>query len=112
MTAPAYPLPRPAGNDPRFTFGLLLDVVKTIEAHGFPPVGNSGDLADLNLALYRFLYASDGRPAARDGDQPQAARGHVPDHDGIRMIAQRAEMHLDLTDESLTALAIRPAATR
>ena len=157
MTARAYPLPRPA-EDLRFTFGLVRDLAKVLEAHGFPRVSGV-DHVDLGQAVFRFVYSdpddTNAAETARDGDQPRAARGHVQDHDGIhaappigggrtprcgtpgrvalfahavtcprclampaeqdhdgtRVRTQRADMHLDLTDELLTALAIRPAVT-
>ena len=56
----AYPLP-PAGEDPRFTFGLSVDVAKVLEQHGYPPVTAGRDLVDLQQALYRFLYVGGGR---------------------------------------------------
>lgn len=75
------------GEDPRFTFGLLLDVAHVLEAHGYPE-HTSGDLVDLGQALYRYvtgrLYAEDvaGRhpsrpvpPAARPVASPRPARG-------------------------------------
>jgi hypothetical protein len=43
-------------DDARFTFGLLYDTAKTLEAHGYPmPTGD--DLVELQQALLRFLYA-------------------------------------------------------
>lgn len=60
MTARAYPLPRPeSGNDPRFTFGLQLDVAAVLEKHGFPKVTNGSDMVDLQMALFGFIYAAD-----------------------------------------------------
>ncbi|MFJ9842040.1 hypothetical protein ACIRYZ_16490 [Kitasatospora sp. NPDC101155] len=57
--APAtYPLPAP-DDDPRFTFGLVLDVAKALEAHGYPPVASGPDLLNLRQALFRFLYSQD-----------------------------------------------------
>lgn len=56
MSARAYPLPQPkSGQDPRFTFGLALDIAKRIEAAGYPPVSGT-DFVELQLALFRFLY--------------------------------------------------------
>lgn len=52
-----YPLPRPAGGDPRFTYGLLGDVVAVLETHGYPkPTGE--DWIELHMALFRFLYSA------------------------------------------------------
>jgi hypothetical protein len=54
-TAPVYPLPAPADNDPRFTYGLLFDIATVLQRNGFPqPVGT--DWADLMAVLGRFLY--------------------------------------------------------
>ncbi len=33
---PAYPLPTPAA-DPRFTYGLILDLADVLTAHSYPP---------------------------------------------------------------------------
>lgn len=62
MTARAYPLPQDGNDDPRFCFGLVHDVGKVLEAHGFPPVKNGTDAVDLMAALFRFVYATEGRP--------------------------------------------------
>jgi len=52
---PVYPLPPPAGTDPRFTYGLLFDITDALIRNGFPrPAGT--DWADLMLALHRFGY--------------------------------------------------------
>jgi hypothetical protein len=65
-TVAAYPLPRPAcDDDPRFTYGLVLDIADVLTGHGYPrPVDT--DWADLMLALFRFLYQP---PPAQKGDQ-------------------------------------------
>lgn len=56
MTDRSYPIsPRP-DDDPRFTIGLTVDVIKVLEEHGYPPVKNGLDIVDLQQALYRFLY--------------------------------------------------------
>ncbi|UCM89274.1 hypothetical protein [Streptomyces marincola] len=52
-----YPVPPLDGDaDPRFTVGLLFDVCRVIERHGYPPVTSGGDLVELQLSLFRFLY--------------------------------------------------------
>jgi hypothetical protein len=52
---PVYPLPVPADNDPRFTYGLLFDIGQVLQRNGFPqPAGT--DWADLMAVLGRFLY--------------------------------------------------------
>ncbi len=63
MSARAYPLPQSDDDDPRFCFGLMHDVGKVLESYGFPPVANGTDHVDLMAALFRFVYATDGRPA-------------------------------------------------
>jgi len=58
---PVYPLPTPAGNDPRFTYGLLSDIAEVLQRNGFPqPAGT--DWAHLMTALGRFLYQSKETP--------------------------------------------------
>ncbi|WP_240742253.1 hypothetical protein [Micromonospora zingiberis] len=37
-----YPIPRPA-DDPRFTFGLALDVAQVLAAHGYPSIDEPYD---------------------------------------------------------------------
>jgi hypothetical protein len=55
-----YPLPQPAsGEDPRFSSGLLLDVAKVLEQHDYPPVTTGRDLLELQLVLFRYLYAAE-----------------------------------------------------
>jgi hypothetical protein len=49
-----YPLNVP--NDPRFTIGLLIDVKRVLEEHGYPPITHGLDLVDLQQALHSFLY--------------------------------------------------------
>lgn len=68
MSARAYPLPRPADDDPRFTVGLHLDVAKVLQEHGYPKPSGV-DLVDLGMALFRFVYAAEDQsaPAAEDG---------------------------------------------
>jgi hypothetical protein len=52
---PVYPLPTPAGDDPRFTYGLIFDIAEVLQRNGFPqPAGT--DWAHLMTALGRFLY--------------------------------------------------------
>jgi hypothetical protein len=54
---PVYPLPAPADNDPRFTYGMLFDIAKVLQRNGFSqPVGT--DWADLMAVLGRFFYQS------------------------------------------------------
>lgn len=53
----AYPLP-PDEGDPRFSIGLLLDVVKVLERHGYPAVRAGLDLVDLQQTLHSFIYSA------------------------------------------------------
>jgi hypothetical protein len=47
---------RPA-DDPRFTFGVTIDVARVLAKHGYPvDAGNGRDHVDLQQALFRFLY--------------------------------------------------------
>jgi hypothetical protein len=56
QTTRNYPVaPADGDDDPRFTFGLLVDVKDVLEAHGYPEI-NGIDLAELQLSLFRFLY--------------------------------------------------------
>ncbi|RKT82943.1 hypothetical protein SAMN05421805_10384 [Saccharopolyspora antimicrobica] len=54
------------GADPRFTLGLLYDVGKALEGHGFPALEDytSDDLMRLQLALVEFMHPQD-----EDGDR-------------------------------------------
>ena len=51
----AYPLPR-TEEDPRFSLGLVIDVIRVLEEHGFPKIENSPDIVELQQALFRFIY--------------------------------------------------------
>lgn len=56
-SAPCYPLARPAtGTDPRFSFGLLFDVIGVLAAHGYPPADHPADLTRIQHALFTALY--------------------------------------------------------
>ncbi|MFE0458120.1 hypothetical protein ACFW1A_02520 [Kitasatospora sp. NPDC058965] len=57
-----YPVAEPdGGNDPRFSFGLLVDVAIRLEKAGYPPIDSGDDLIRLSLALLRFCYATEER---------------------------------------------------
>ncbi|MET7902737.1 hypothetical protein ABZS86_15185 [Streptomyces sp. NPDC005355] len=57
--APAYPVaPESGDDDSRFTNGLLFDVAKVIESHGYPKLASGRDLLELRISLYRFLYTN------------------------------------------------------
>ncbi|MGW1681659.1 hypothetical protein [Saccharopolyspora sp. NPDC002376] len=50
------------GRDPRFTIGMLYDVGKALESHGFPALENytSGQLMRLQEALHHFAHPKGG----------------------------------------------------
>ena len=56
----AYPLPA-FEDDSRFGIGLVLDVAKVLEQHGYPPVRDGLDLTELVQALYRFPHVGGAR---------------------------------------------------
>jgi hypothetical protein len=55
-----YPLPRP-DDDPKFNIGLLADVIRVLETHGYPAIHQGRDIVRLQQALYGFLYGEDER---------------------------------------------------
>jgi len=58
VTERQYPIrPRPDG-DPRFTFGLTVDVAEVLERHGYPKITAGLDMVDLQQALFGFLYGT------------------------------------------------------
>lgn len=58
--ARVYPLPA-YDDDPRFTFGLMIDVADVLERHGYPRPTTGPDLVELQQALFRFCYVARGR---------------------------------------------------
>ena len=56
MSDHEYPLPR-TEDDPRFSMGLLIDVIKVLNGHGYPPITKGRDIVELQQALFGFLYA-------------------------------------------------------
>ncbi|MFI5931264.1 hypothetical protein [Actinoplanes sp. NPDC051494] len=62
----AYPLDRPSG-DPRFTMGLLFNVIAVLTGAGYPPITSGPDLVRLQEALFGFLYTT---PATVLNDHP------------------------------------------
>lgn len=74
MSNRVYPLPCPeSGEDPRYTFGLLRDIGKLLEAAGYPPVTAGGDIVELQLALFRFIYDdAQATPIRTSAVQPAA----------------------------------------
>jgi hypothetical protein len=53
-------------DDPRFTFGLVLDVVDVFEDHGYSKVTGGSQLVALQAALFGFPYGTSG-PGLDDG---------------------------------------------
>ena len=52
-----YPIPRPAaGDDPRFTLGLAIDVAAALQHQGYPSIASGRDLTRLQRALFGFIY--------------------------------------------------------
>jgi hypothetical protein len=69
----AYPIDQPA-SDPRFTFGLALDVATVLAEHGYPELTSGLDIVALEQALFAFLY----RPvSAHLGSQPAEPIGQA-----------------------------------
>jgi hypothetical protein len=59
-----FPLPRPE-DDPRFTFGLTLDIAQRITGQGYPEL-TGHDFVQLQQALFGFLYTDRPADAADD----------------------------------------------
>lgn len=57
-----YPITPVPDEDSRFNAGLLLDVARAIEAHDYPRITHGRDLADLQRALFTFIYKPRERP--------------------------------------------------
>lgn len=57
--APVYPLPD-REDDPRFTFGLMVDVADVLAAHGYPRPTAGADLVRLQQIPFRYIYVTDG----------------------------------------------------
>ncbi len=55
MTDRNFPIRPELTDDPRFTFGLVLEVRDVLERHGYPALG-AMDYVDLQQILFRFLY--------------------------------------------------------
>lgn len=53
-----YPLPRSEDVDPRFTFGLIVDISEVLEAGGYPKL-TGNDLVGLRQALFTFMYVGE-----------------------------------------------------
>lgn len=69
-----YPVPRPLlrggeeATDRRFTLGLVVEVAEVLERHGFPAL-DGPDYADLQTALFDFVYGKPG-PSHFQDDVP------------------------------------------
>lgn len=59
-------------DDRRFTNGLIYDVVKVLEAHGYATPDDDGHraLGHTVAELWRLCETFEGRPLTEDGDQP------------------------------------------
>ena len=68
-TSHTYPLPE-IEDDPRFTFGLIVDVAEVLTRHGYPEL-KPADLVELQQCLFRLLYAGDDRRPPPAGRRPQ-----------------------------------------
>jgi len=57
----AFPVQVTSDDDPRFTFGLVVEVAEVLARRGFPDatVGSGADFVALRQALFRFLYSSE-----------------------------------------------------
>lgn len=93
MSERNFPLPRP-DSDPRFTFGLVHDVGKLLEAAGYPAISGV-DRVGLQLALFRFLYKPLGTEEldGRQDDADQApATSAVPDDSPLTLAEYRSAL--------------------
>jgi hypothetical protein len=57
-----YPITPTPEDDPRCAAGLLHDVARVLEQHGYPRITHGRDLLDLQSALYAYLYTPRERP--------------------------------------------------
>jgi hypothetical protein len=77
-----YPLPRPENTEPSLPFGLVVTVAHDLTVHGFPRVGSSDELRELEQALVRFLYHDGGYSRDVDGvpvmPVPEGVDGYAP----------------------------------
>lgn len=80
MTERLFPLQPVSDQDPRFTFGLLMDVADVLEDHDYPSIretASGADLVALRQALFGFLYGD----TARVEDSRSCARYACPTPD-------------------------------
>ena len=82
MTARVYPLPQPDGDDPRFNFGLMYDVGKVLEAHGFPVFSSTIALTGAS----KDQRGTVGRPVRVGGVVVAAGDWVVADVDGVTVV--------------------------
>lgn len=57
--------PADDNNDPRFTAGLLYDVFKLLEQHGYKQGPEAADTSRALVALLQLTRAYEGRPDPR-----------------------------------------------
>lgn len=48
-------------HDPRFTFGLIYDVAKVLEEHGYEGMRKGEAFVELNMHLFHFLHGGADR---------------------------------------------------
>lgn len=88
-----YPLDAPA-DDPRFTFGLALDVAAVLVEHGYPDLASGLDIVALEQALFAFLY----RPvSAHLGSQPAEYSRAVDNGDASAEVPVGVDGHAEFT---------------
>jgi hypothetical protein len=57
-----YPVSRPpkGGDDPRFSMGLVFDLVRVLTSHDYP-AATGGDLVGFQVALFSFIYGPEDK---------------------------------------------------
>ena len=110
MSERTYPLPR-QDDDPRFTFGLVIDVADALEEHGFPKLQGL-DHVYLQQALFDFIYRKGGS-MSDDIDKTaecERCRGDIEHYAGIpgNKFMTPFWRHLDLSDPNRTPHAAEP----
>lgn len=54
-----YPVkPLEEDNDPRFTFGFILEVASVLARQGYPEITSGADYIRLRQVLWSFLYST------------------------------------------------------
>ena len=83
----------------RFTAGLLYDVVKACEAHGYRLLGDPGALARMQLALLGVLHHNAPSPAPAESRSGALCTscGRLPPHEGepCKLVARELERCAD-----------------